>query len=538
MKNYIVVAEVPKLKIPYNSSIKITDFKKNYFLYPYEIIKTLNKINQNVKNYRNGKEDKAEHHLHFTDILDVDKEDITLLVTEIDIDIEEQGDEILEVVKDQFKFLLNLFSFIFRELFFIKTIYIFQKKLTFYEFIRMIKIPIFHKETSNDTQLIQAVFRRDVENLFPILLLRLKKNDKYLPFIEEYLTSRTRTRNIIIQYMISWNNLEHLTNIFWEIKGETKLFESRKVAQINKIIKSAKEDDIAFPYISLEEVNDKIFFNNIPPILTKIRIMCKKIHLTLTEEEFITIKKAHYIRNRLFHKVYDISKINDKFRRKFNLPDFQTKGYGYIIRKFLMVLEKILLRLFQFTPRCLKIYEPSQYFHNLKWKKMGIYSKKEEKDIYDFIFNSRNNIDSLEINHKNHIINQFLEVKQKIFFRGKYISLLKLLNHLNERISFLLKRSIIIGYVDTKFHNKNRILLQFKENLKGIYYVKRKEDHLAVGYVQPSTTFISTPNENYNGYQIEFELIKTQESSRHHLKKEQIKINGEFFTLLIDIKKI
>ncbi len=532
----MVVVEVPKLRIPYDCSIKITDFKNSFFLYPYEIIKTLNRMNQNIKNYRHGKEDEADHHRYFTDLLDVKKEESMLVVSELDIDMIEQGDQILEVVKDHFKFLLNLFSFIFRELFFINTVYIFQKRSTFYEFSRMIKVPLIHKDISNERQLIQFIFRRDIENLFPILLLRLKKNNKYLPFIEEYLTSRTKTQNIMIQYMISWNNLEHLTNIFWESEGETKLFESRKVAQINKIIKDVVEDDIVFPYISVKDVKEQIFFNNRPPVFTKIHIMCKKIHLNLTKEEITIIKKVLWIRNKLFHKVYDISKINDEFSRRFNLPDFQTRDYGYIIIKFLLILEKILLRLFQFTPRCFKVIERRPYFHFLEWKKIGIYSKKKEKDVYDIIFNSKDSLEPSEVNYKNHHINQFLEIKQKIFFRGKYISLLKLLDHLKKRIHHFLKRSIIVGYVDTKFHGKNQILLQFKEDLKGIYYAKRRDDNISVAYVQPSTRFISNPRKDYNGYQIEFDLIRTQESSSSYRDRNQIKINGEFFTLLIDIK--
>ena len=534
--DYVIVAEVPKLKIPYNSSIKITDFKKDFYLYPYDIIKTLNKLNQNIRYYKNGREGEAEHHSRFSEVLDVDGKESVYFISEFDINIEDKGDEILEVVKNHFKHILNLFSFIFRELFYIKSVYIFKKKSTFYEFFRMIKIPIFHKETSNDSQLIQIVFRRDVEDLFPILLLRLKKNEKYLPFIEEYLFSRIRAGNIMLQFMVSWNTLEHLTNIYWKLRGGTKLFKKDKVEEINSLIKNINEDDIKFPFISLEEIKKRVSFHNRPPILILIREMCKKIHLKLDEDEFLTIRQVHYIRNNLFHRLYDISELNEDFSTKFKLKDFQTKDYGNLIMKFMLILDKILLRLFQFTPTCLKIIKSDQYFHHLEWKKINVYSKRKEIDINKLILNSRKKDDLSKLGNRDYIIKEFLDIKKKIFFRGKYISLLKFLDHLKERINYFLKKSIIIGSVDTQIHGKKKILLQFKENLKGIYYAKRVDDHTSVIFVQ-SSKFSSIPNEDYNAYQIRFELFTTEEFHNICFKREYIKIKGEFFTLLIDIKK-
>ena len=531
MKNYVIIVEVPKLKIPYNSSIKITDFKNDFFLYPYNIIKTIKKVNQNIKLYNSGKEDEAEHHMYHTDVVNVDRGARTYFISELEVNIEIQGEEILEVVKNHFKFLLNLFSFIFRELFYIKKVYIFEKQSTFYKFVRMIKIPIFHKETSNSSQLVQVVFRRDIENLFPILLLRLKKNKHYLPFIEEFLFSWIRAGNINVKFMVSWNTLEHLTNIYWKLRGKTKLFKSEKKQEINASIQNFQEEDIEFPYITPAEIEKRVSFFNRPPITTLIRELCKRIHLRIDDDEFLTIRQVHYIRNKLFHRIYDIRELNEDFSNKFNLNDFETKDYGNVIRKLMLILEKIILRLFQFIPACFQIKKVNDYFHYLEWKKIRVYSKIKEKDINEIILESRSE-------NNNFHLRQFLEAKQKIFFKGKYISLLRLLNRLDKKLKNLLENSLIVGEVDTRIHGKRKILLQFKDNLKGIYCANREDDHVSVNFVRFSTPFISIPLKNNHGYQLKFELLVTQESSHHFFKKGQIKINGEFITLFMEIIKI
>ncbi len=537
LKTYAFVAEVPKLKIPHNNSIKITDFKNNFYLYPSDIIRTLNRLKQSIKNHRNGQKDGFRYQLSFTDVIDTDEEAKTYFVSEFETNLENHAEEILETVKNHFKYLLNLFSFIFREFFYIKTVYIFERHSTFYRFVRMIKTPIFHKETTNSLQLIQLVWRRDTENLFPILLLRLKRNKQYLPFIEEFLFSRIRAGNIIVKFMVGWNTLEHLTNIYWKLRGETKLFEKAKKVEINKTIRNFSKDDIKFPYISSEEIKKRVFFYNGPPILTLIRELCNRIHVRLDDDEFLTIQQVHFIRNHLFHKVYDIHKINEAFSKKFNLNEFHEKEYIPILRKFMLISEKIMLRLFQFIPGCLQIEKMNVYFHYLKWKKMKVYSKRNEKDINQIIIDAREKRNSTKLEDGNFYIRNFLEEKQNIFFRGKYISLLKLINRLDKKIKDLLEKSLIAGEVDTRIHGRRKILLQFKDNLRGIYYSEREDDNTVVNFVRSPTRFISIPHKEHLGFQLEFEMLLNHESSQHSFNRDLIRIEGKFLTLLIDIKE-
>lgn len=379
------------------------------------------------------------------------------------------------------------------------------------------------------------------EKLFPILLVRLEKNNVYLPFIEEHLVGRIRSQNIMIEIMANWNTLEHITNIFWKTKEKTRVLKKVKARQITKIIKkhikNISEEDLEFPLISLKDWKDNVAFYNIPPILEKIKGMCKKIHITLKQNDFLIIKKVNYLRNRLFHEIYDIRELNNELSREFNISNFQTKDYGFLNAEFLLILERILLRLVKFTPRCFKLVKRNDYLHHLNWRNINTPFKLREQDINDIIIAEREKRDSSENNHHEFIMRKFLEVKQKIFFRGKYLPLLKFLNRSINRINNFLTSSIIVGDIETKIHGKRKILLQFRDNLKGIYYSKREDDHTAVEFVKSQSQFTSVPHKKYRRYNLTFELFRTHETSQLSFKKEPIKINGEFFTLMIDIKR-
>ena len=536
----MIIAEVPKLQVPYSYSIKLTDFKNNFYIYPSNIIDTLKEFNENIKKIRNNRLDEVKSGISHTEVLDVNVEKSTLFVSEMKLDGSLQGDEILELIKNHFKNALSLFSMLFRELFYIKTVFIFEKKLTFYEFFRMIKIPIFHKEKANTPNLMQVIFRRDVEKLFPILLVKLEKNKVFLPFIEEHLVGRIRSQNIMIEFMANWNTLEHITNIFWKSKGKTRVLKKEKAREITKIIKKKikiiKEKDLEFPIISLKKWKKGVSFYNIPPILEKIRVMCKNIHLNLSEDEILTIKKVNYLRNRLFHEIYNIEELNNEFSKEFNITNFQTKDYDLLNAKFLLILEGILLRLLNFTPRCFEIVKRNDYLHYLKWKMIKTPFKLREQDINDLIIAEHEKRDKSNKDHINFIMRDYLEGKQQIFFRGKYIPLLKLFDRIIKRINCFLTKSIIVGEIETNIYGKRKILLQFKENLKGIYYSQREDDHVSVGFVKSSSQFISIPHKKYLGYQLTFELLGSQETSHYSHKRKVIKIDGEFLTLLIDIK--
>ena len=541
MKTYIVIAEVPKLQVPYNSSIKLTDFKNYFYIYPSDITETLKKFNENLKKLRINKTNENYNGISYTEALDVNTAKSTLFVTEITFDSSLQAEETLEIIKYHFRFVLSLFSMLFREFFFIKTVFIFEKKSTFYKFHRMIKIPIFHEEASDIPELLQFISRRDVEKSFPILLVRLEKNNVYLPFIEEHLVGRIRSQNIMIEIMANWNTLEHITNIFWKTKEKTRVLKKEKARQITKIIKkqiiNISEEDLEFPLISLKDWKDNVAFHNIPPILEKIKGMCKSIHITLTQNEFLIIRKANYLRNRLFHEIYNIEELNNEFSREFNISNFQTKDYGFLNAEFLLILEKFLLRLLKFTPRCFNLVKSNDYSHYLKWRNIKTPFKLREQDINDIIKVERKKRDSSENNHTGFIMRSILEGKQKIFFRGKYLSLLKFLNRIINRLNHFLTSSFIVGEIETQIHGKRKILLQFRDNLKGTYYTKGEDDHTSAGFVISPSQFTSVPHKKYRGYNLTFELVPTHETSQYSFKKESIKIDGEFFTLLIDIER-
>lgn len=175
MKTYIVIAEVPKLQVPYSYSIKLTDFKNDFYIYPSDIIETLKKFNENLKKLRLNKTNEIYSGISHTEILDVNMVKSTLFATEITFDSSLQAEETLEIIKNHFRFVLSLFSMLFRELFFIKTVFIFEKKSTFYKFIRMIKIPIFHEKASDVPNLLQIIFRRDVREIISNFTCKIRK---------------------------------------------------------------------------------------------------------------------------------------------------------------------------------------------------------------------------------------------------------------------------------------------------------------------------------------------------------------------------
>ena len=96
---------------------------------------------------------------------------------------------------------------------------------------------------------------------------------------------------------------------------------------------------------------------------------------------------------------------------------------------------------------------------------------------------------------------------------------------------------MIAGDVDTERYGSGRILLQFKENLNGLYYTEREDDNTAGNYVRTSTQFKSIPQEEFHGFYLTFEILLKHESSDLTFSGEPIKIKGEFLTMLIDIKE-
>ncbi len=197
-----------------------------------------------------------------------------------------------------------------------------------------------------------------------------------------------------------------------------------------------------------------------------------------------------------------------------------------------------MLRLFKFTPICIKVEKYNDYVHYFKWKKIKAFSKIPEKEFNQFILHSINNKKLNTEDKKDSFLQQLLKSKQKIFFRGKYISLLKFVNRLKIKLKNLLENSLIIGEVNTRFHGTRRISLQFIDNLKGKYSFRRENDNSGVSVVRSTTQFKSIPLKEYYGYQLIFELFRTRETISPSSNNEFLEINGEFWTLLIDINEI
>ena len=545
MNDTIVVAKISKLKIPKDFSIKIVGPKNTYYLYSTEILNTLEKLNEFISQLSVGNMPQKLVSRSGEYLISKNMKAETYLITSLDVDLSVDGEQLFDKIRKFFKPILSIFSLFLRDIFRINKIYFFKKKSQVYKFERLLEIPIRDREVSKTPQMIQFLPYRDVELIFPWILARLCKKEKFLSVIEEYLVGRIKSAHLGIEFMIYWNALEHLVNNFWDSKNKGGILNSKRVRIINKIIKkeleSLRDSDINFKYLNISDINQKglLLINNSPPIADKIISMCEKIHIKLTEDEKQIIRMINFLRNKLFHEEYYLYKLIRKFAKKFKFQEFQEKDFIEISQKFVLVLEKILLKFFKIVPNYfnLKISKGFENFHFLEWKKITLPSYLRNKKIKDKKISQRYGKKFTDL--REHYLSEYNECKKDLLNNGKFIPLLKDIRNLESKINNYSKKSVIEGFIQTRLGRK-KIYLKFKKDLKGKYMLIRKNDHTTYlgGFVITGSDFTNLKKRKYGDFTIYFKLYVSEETTSRKLNAKYLIVKGRFITLLKDIRNI
>ena len=497
MEEVVVIVEIPKLKLRNCTSVQIKSPAEIYYLYSDDILKTLRDYNQKIEVLRSKVilDKFASKSLGY--IIEKEREVFTYILCEKKIDAHRNAAELINLVSDLFKPLLRIFSLFLREILSISKIYILKKKNHIHEFIRMIEIPFSYIEISNTPNLIQFISISLVETYFPWLLARMCRKHQFLPFIDEYLFGKLKSPSLEIKFMMYWNALEHLANIFW--KGT-----------------SSKSD----------------------PIRKKIDAMCKRIHVNLNEDDMVVINNIYFIRNELFHSTYFLKNIVTKFKTVFNLQYFIINDFNKICKKFELILEKILLKLLNFIPYYfeLKISKRFDLFHFLEVKKIKLPSlqkqkQKKEKEI-DQRFGKKFE------NHREWELHHLIESKKELLRYGKYLSVIKFLDKFKVRISKTKRKKYFNGVINTRF-GFSKIYLKFIDNKKGKFKLLIPNYGTFLnGILIDGSTFYSTKSYDNSKYSLEFQLFKTNEISPIIPYAKLKEVKGRFITKIIDIKKV
>ncbi len=177
----------------------------------------------------------------------------------------------------------------------------------------------------------------------------------------------------------------------------------------------------------------------------------------------------------------------------------------------------------RFYPYYLELIESNEYFHHIKFKRT--------------IFKNINLNDEIVSNYNNYEfpLCHLLHNKDQLLRRCKFISILKFLNRFQDKLDKRLNKAIE-GVINTN-RGRSNISINFINNLKGNYNLTYQEDHISYygGHVISGSVFKSLYDPEFLNYYLEFKLIKIQEQSKHGASLEEIRVNGEFFILMIDL---
>ncbi len=267
--------------------------------------------------------------------------------------------------------------------------------------------------------------------------------------------------------------------------------------------------------------------------------MCEKIHIKLTEDEKQIIRMINFLRNKLFHEEYYLYKLIRIFAKKFKFQEFKEKDFIEISQKFVLVLEKILLKFFRIVPNYfnLKISKRFENFHFLEWKKITLPSYLRNKKIKDKKISQRYSKKFTDL--REHYLFEYNEDKKDLLHNGKFIPLLKFIRNLDSRINIYSKKSFIEGFIDTRLGRK-KIYLKFKKDLKGKYKLIRINDHTTYlgGFVIRGSNFTPLKKCKYNDYALYFKLYVSKETTPHRSDAKYLTVKGRFITLLKDIRRV
>jgi len=543
LHEYIVVVEIPKLDIPYTKSLKINNHKKSFYIYPHKFLKTLKFCNKGISKLLNDSNYEQRKFLGSKSFIKKELKSYTYIITKIKLDLNLESDKISSEIRKHFNPLLNIFSLFLTEIFDINVVYIFQKQKNLYKFIQMIESPNFNKDLSKESGLRDFLYWDEVENHFSWLLIRILKRKKYLEYVDEFLTGKIKSYHLGIKLLNYWNTLGHIANRYWSDKEKNKILKSEVVKKINKkildCIKKIKSDDIIFPGFNIKKILEKnlLLCNNKPPIRDKILTMCSKIYIKLSEEDNNIIRMIHHLRNQLDHSEYYLSNLIHGFLERFNLQKFKLKDLIYIVIKFSLIVQKILLRMLKIIPNYYILNVKNEYNHTLTPRVFKLPSKLEKEEKRKAYLEER--YDTKGLSEREISLKHLRYDKIELLHRGKYTPLLKFIKRL-KKIYINLTYSNFFSSTIIGKDFELPVKAKFEDDLNFTFKTTSSPDKLTLRRLSgEELNFKMKGIEKFDNYGVEFKpLIKEVSQTRLAGKLNEVKATGLGFTLRRSLKNV
>lgn len=541
MEEYIVVVEVPKINIPYTSTLRIYNHKNFFYLYPHKFLSTLHFCNKHIRKILNDPNYEQRKFLGQEGFITKKTTSYIFIVTKIKLDLELESDNTLDITREHFNPLLSTFSLFLTEIFQLKVVYIFQKRKSIYHFIQMIEVPNFNKEISKKGELRNFLYKDEVENYFSWVLVRLLRRKKYLEYVDEFLTGKLKSYHLGIELLNYWNTLEHIANNYWNDKRKNKMLKSEVVRKINKIItdnlKDVSDDELVFPGLSLDEILNKnlLLCNNNPPIRDKIIKMCEKNYVKLNEEEKDIIKMIHHLRNQLDHSEYYLTNIIQGFLERFKLQKFILKDLIYIVIKFSLIVQKVLLKLLKIIPNYYILNDKNEYYHKLKPKILNLPSKLDEEKKRKAYLNER--FDMSGLSEKERSLKGLRYDKLELLNRAKYMPLIKFISRLKKKYYDLTYNNSFSGRIIGR-EFELPVKMKFEDDLNFSFETTTKEKIFLKKVSQEDLIFKIDELGKLDNFGLEFKpIIKKLSQISLTKKPNEREVKGYGFSLRRDIKR-
>ncbi len=406
----------------------------------------------------------------------------------------------------------------------------------------MIETPNYNKEISKKDELRNFLYKDEVENQFSWVLVRLLRRKKYLEYVDEFLTGKLKSYHLGIQLLNYWNTLEHIANNYWNEKEKNKILKTEAVRKINKIItdnlKDVSDDNLIFPGLSLDEILNKnlLLCNNNPPIRDKIIKMCEKNYIKLNDEEKDIIKMIHHLRNQLDHSEYYLTNIIQGFLERFKLSKFLLKDIIYIVIKFALIVQKVLLKLLKIIPNYYILDVKNEYYHKLKPKIMNLPSRVDEEKERKACLDER--FDMKGLSKKERSLKNLRYDKLELLNRAKYMPLIKFISRLKRNYHNLTYNNSFAGRIISKDFELP-VKMKFEDDLNFSFKTTTKEKIFFNKVSQEDLIFKIDDVEKIDNFGVEFNpIIKELSQTSFGMKPNEREVKGNGFSLRRDIKRL
>ena len=352
LTEFVLIAEIHKLKIPCSLEFRSTNF--NYYLYPYDITERISFLKSKLKDVDNYFKNYHKNRIINDQVILKDGNSKTFIITEI-----KEVDDSIEkkpfgYLNNFFSHILNILNLFFTTVFNIKRISIFRKQSNVIILRRVIESnPEFELESQRGNELLENTDVRYFEPFIPSILESLSDKSDFTEVFDEYINGKLVKR---IEYKIVylWNTLEHISDRYLSIKKKHRILEDDKFEELKELVSIKMNDldqsDLVFSK-NLEEAKEIIIskMNNYPRIVDKILLMFNDYNIFSSDVEII-IKKVYFLRNRIFHNGIYLPLLLEKFENKYSesVP-FRINDLKELINRFEFLINLILVNIFNLT---------------------------------------------------------------------------------------------------------------------------------------------------------------------------------------------